>query len=218
MNSETSGHRGASTESGGGLVGGGDNVTSSASGSKLFTRQYSCHETPPSPSSLRIKVSAVRKMASLWSHIKNSSPVKKAKMSTWMSGTGSNSGVDSSSTSVGGRRSSHHSLFSLKGIRSRKDKLKQSGQHSYSHPDISSGNLANLAFPSSSSRDDMALALINNYPAQCTSDSTAVQVESTAKVESVSGDTHPASAKSMKNQIFSALVGGQSSKELVSRL
>lgn len=202
-------------------------TTTTTTAASIFTagRDYSYNETPPSPSSLRIKVAAVRKMASLWSHIKNSSPVKKAKMSSWISASSS-----SNNSPEVNRRSSHHSIFSIKGLRSKKDKLRRSGQYSYSHPDVSCGNLASLAFPGSSSRDDMALELITtttcNEVATCSS---ATAVTTTAKIESF--DTNQQNQqcmnnhqhhqaipnKSVKSQIFSAF-SRQTSKDVVSEM
>lgn len=221
---------GATSTQTGGAGGGEENVSTGAD--SLFTRQksYERGAPPASPSSLRVKVAAVRKMCNLWSHIKNSSPVKRAKMSTWM-----NSGTSTATTTANGmnssgsgHRSSHHSLFSLKGMRGRKEKLKNSSHYSYSHPDISSGNLANLAFPSSSSRDDMAIHLISNtYNNEATVDTTS-SVNMTAataaaaaavavKTSNENSQVQPSLPKSVKNQILSAL-SRQSSKDVVSML
>ena len=95
---------------------------------------YDVTSSPSTSSPARVRRAAIKRMSSLWSSIKTSSPVRRAKEAFLASRSRSSGNQD--------KRSSGTNLRS---------------RYSYSHPDVSCSNLANLAFPQSSSRDDMAL-------------------------------------------------------------
>lgn len=98
---------------------------------------YSTTIESPSSSPARVRRAAVKRMSSLWSSIKTSSPVRRAK-NALLSTRAFKSTTSSKRISV-------------------RSNLCDAGRHSFSHPDVSCSNLAELAFPQSTSRDDMAL-------------------------------------------------------------
>lgn len=136
----------------------------------------------PSPSSspARVRRAAVKRMSSLWSSIKTSSPVRRAK-NAFLSHRKSTGNYSLSTPKR--RTSGDNGRGSLRGA----------GRHSFSHPDVSCSNLASLAFPSSSSRDDMALLAMNKPTTSATKSS--IFQKQTSLAESIRGSEREVSLR-----------------------
>ena len=126
----------------------------------------------PSSSPARVRRAAAKRMSSLWSSIKTSSPVRRAK-NAFLSHRKSSGNY---SSSIPKRNSGEDDKSIFRGA----------GRHSFSHPDVSCSNLATLAFPSSSSRDDMALLAMNKPTTSATTKSSIFEKQ-TSLAESIRG-------------------------------